>query len=387
MSSSSFPALAPGIESRTLTINDLEMHILEATPEHTNSADNSKPPLIILLHGFPELAYSWRKVIRPLADAGYHVVAPDQRGYGRTVAHGASLPFKYSDDLTPFRVTNFVNDIVTLVHTLGYSSAAVVGHDFGSHIAAWCALIRPDMFPSVVMMASPFTGPPAPQLPNTPAAGVDWSKVAAGLAALDPPRKHYMLYYSTPEANADMTAPPNGLHAFLRAFYHAKSADGAHDTPHPLSLSEMGTLPHYYVMGLHETMPAAVHSADEPSASAWLTDAELGVYVAEYARTGFQGGLSAGCRTTTSGGSAAADRALFAGKRITVPAMYLAGTQDWGTYQFPGAADAMRRRACTRMDDEDFVLIDGAGHWVQQEQGAAVVKELLRFFKKCESAK
>src|SRR5258708_14191900 len=124
-------------------------------------------PCVLLLHGFAELAYSWRKVMLPLAAAGFHVVAPDQRGYGRTTGWDAD----YDGDLAPFRVLNLVRDALGLVAALGHRSvAAVVGHDFGSPVAAWCALVRPDVFRSVALMSAPFAGPPPLQIaaPPTP---------------------------------------------------------------------------------------------------------------------------------------------------------------------------------------------------------------------------
>src|SRR5882672_7328202 len=144
--------LLDGIRSRFVNdINGLNMHVLEAGFEVSNR------PCVLMLHGFPELAYSWRKVMPPLADAGYHVVAPDQRGYGRTTGWSAN----YDDDLRPFRLLNAVRDAVGLVAALGHRSAAsVVGHDFGASIAAWCALVRPDVFRSVALMSAPFAGPP-----------------------------------------------------------------------------------------------------------------------------------------------------------------------------------------------------------------------------------
>src|ERR1700751_2682956 len=132
-------------------INGLTMHVLEAGFETRGR------PCLLLLHGFPELAYSWRKVMPALAAAGYHVIAPDQRGYGRTTGWDAS----YDGDLNSFRLLNLVRDALGLVSAFGYRSvASVVGHDFGSSVAAWCALVRPDVFRSVVLISAPFAGPP-----------------------------------------------------------------------------------------------------------------------------------------------------------------------------------------------------------------------------------
>jgi pimeloyl-ACP methyl ester carboxylesterase len=130
--------LPAGVRARFVAgVNGLRMHVLEA-----GSAVPGRPCLL-LLHGFPELAYSWRKVMPALGAAGFHVIAPDQRGYGRTTGWSAS----YDDDLRPFRLLNAVRDAFGLVAALGYRSvASVVGHDFGASIAAWCALVRPDVF-------------------------------------------------------------------------------------------------------------------------------------------------------------------------------------------------------------------------------------------------
>ena len=147
------PATLPtGMRARFVPeINGLRMHVLEAGFEAAGR------PLVLLLHGFPEIAYSWRKVMLPLAEAGFHVVAPDQRGYGRTTGWDAD----FDGDLAGFRLLNAVRDALGLVAALGYRSvAAVVGHDFGASVAAWCAVVRPDVFRSVALMSAPFAGPP-----------------------------------------------------------------------------------------------------------------------------------------------------------------------------------------------------------------------------------
>ncbi|KAG6856936.1 hypothetical protein H0H87_011922 [Tephrocybe sp. NHM501043] len=384
-STTAYPGLSSKIKSRSLPVNDLDVHILEVQPESVPH-DGHQHPLLILLHGFPELAYSWRKVIVPLSAAGYHVVAPDQRGYGYTKRHDNREDhdrFTYFDDLAPFRMLNLANDIVSLVYALGYTSvAAIIGHDYGSAVAGHCALIRPDMFKSVVLMSAPYTGAPAPSAPLSSLVKV----LSEGLSSLLPPRKHYAVYYSTPEANEEMTHPPNGLHRFLRAYYHAKSGDCAHGTPHllpGLSVEAFGQLPLYYVMNLDETMPQTV-SRDMPStaevaSNSWLMEAELSVYAAVYAKTGFQGGLNQyRCATDVKWSE---DLRVFQGKQIEVPAMFLSGSKDWGVYQIPGAAERMQKETCLQMKDENFVLVEGAGHWVQQEHPNEVVKHLLRFLK------
>jgi pimeloyl-ACP methyl ester carboxylesterase len=370
--------LPPGIRSRFVgDINGLRMHVLEA------GFETHGRPGVLLLHGFPELAFSWRKVMPALAEAGYHVIAPDQRGYGRTTGWDGD----YDGDLASFRLTNLVRDALGLVSAFGYASVdAVVGHDFGSSVAAWCALLRPDVFRSVALMSAPFAGPP--QLPfdtaDQPPQPKREDPVHRELAALPRPRKHYQWYYSTREANADMQRAPHGVHDFLRAYYHHKSADWKDNKPYPLkswSAGELAKLPTYYVMDLAknmaETVAKAMPGAAVIAANQWLSDRELSFYSAEYQRTGFQGGLQ-WYRCGTSG-EFTAELQIWSGRTIDVPSCFIAGKQDWGIYQRPGVYEAMQQSACTRMLGAH--LIEGAGHWVQQEQPAEVSRLLLQFLK------
>ena len=371
--------LPPGIRSHLVENNNgLNMHLLEAGYEAKDR------PRILLLHGFPELAYSWRKIMPQLASAGYHVIAPDQRGYGRTTGWDGD----YDGDLGSFSIPNLVRDIVGLLSAMGYRSVdAVFGHDAGSYIAAWCALIRPDMFRSVAMMSAPFAG--APALPfdtagrnNEPEAQVP--DIHEEMARLDPPRKHYQWYYSTREANDDMRHCAQGIHDFIRAYYHHKSADWKQNKPFPLqswSAGELARMPTYYIMRLDknmaETAAEEMPSSEEIAACTWLPDDELRVYSTEYGRNGFQGGLQ-WYRSNTSGLSAA-ELKLFSGRTIDVPSCFIAGKSDWGIYQKPGSIDAMQNSACTNM--RGCHLIEGAGHWVQQEQPEQVSKLLLDFLR------
>ena len=362
-------------------INGLRVHMLEAGYETKGR------PCVLLLHGFPELSFSWRKVMPALAEAGYHVIAPDQRGYGRTTGWDAD----YDGDLASFRLLNLVRDALGLVSAFGYRTVeAVVGHDFGSSVAAWCALVRPDVFKSVALMSAPFAGPPP--LPFNTAEAPPKVKqddpVHRDLAALPRPRKHYQWYYSTREANADMHRARQGVHDFLRAYYHHKSADWKDNKPYPLkswSAGELAKLPTYYVMDLAkdmaETVAQEMPDAAAIAANTWLPDSELAFYSAEYARTGFQGGLQ-WYRCGTSG-AFNADLETFSGRSIDVPSCFISGQQDWGTYQRPGVFESMQSTACTNMIG--CHLVDGAGHWVQQEQPGQVSRLLIAFLREAVS--
>lgn len=362
--------LPAGIRARFVDgVNGLRVHLLEAgQPDH---------PCVLLLHGFPELAYSWRKVMPGLASAGYYVIAPDQRGYGRTTGWDPN----YDGDLASFRLMNLVRDINGLLAALGHTSVkAVVGHDFGASVAAWCALLRPDIYRSVTLMSAPFSGPPA--LPPSGASRErNTSDIHQALAALDRPRKHYQWYYSTREANADMTRSRHGMHAFLRAYYHHKSADWAGNQPFRLAgatASELARMPTYYIMDLAADMPRTV-AMEMPSPAAiatcqWLPDHELAVYSGEYERTGFQGGLQwYRCRTQ---GVGSGELQVFNGQTIGIPSMFISGSHDWGVYQTAGAVERMQS-VCTQI--QGVHLLGGAGHWVQQENPSEVLSLLLRF--------
>lgn len=373
--------LPDGIRARFITNNNgLDVHLLEA------GEDAPGRPTLLLLHGFPELAYSWRKIMPAFAAAGYHVIAPDQRGYGRTTGWNDD----YDGELTPFRILNLVRDQLGLLSALGKTSVnAVVGHDFGSPVAATCALFRPDVFRACVLMSAPFGGPPAWPFATSATQGTAVSASAladpgmgAAFAELDPPRKHYQWYYSTRPANSDMMNAPEGLQAFLRAYYHMKSADWAPNQPYPLEAwraDVMAVLPRYYVMDADRTMPESVAPAmpsdDEISACTWLPDNELAIYTQEYARTGFQGGLQ--WYRCATGGLFGDDLKTMSGRSIDVPSAFISGKSDWGTYQKPGDFEAMQATACSDMRAVHLVV--GAGHWVQQEQPAQTTKLVLDF--------
>jgi pimeloyl-ACP methyl ester carboxylesterase len=369
--------LPAGVHARFIEdVNGLRMHVLEA-------GAGAGRPLMLLLHGFPELAYSWRKVMAPLADAGFHVVAPDLRGYGRTTGWSDA----YDQDLRPFSMLALARDVVTLVRALGAEHVStLVGHDFGSPLAAWCTLVRPDLFRSVVLMSAPFAG--APALIGGAAAEAAFvaanAKIADDLARLPRPRKHYHWYYAARAANADMQFAPGGVHDFLRAYFHMKSADWVENKPFKLggwTAQELAKLPTYYVMdasrNMAETVAPHMPAPAEIDTCRWMSETEMAVYGGEYARTGFQGGLN--WYRTRFDTQLTAELSLFAARTIDVPSLFIAGAQDWGIYQAPGAIQRMQGEVCTHMDAVH--LIEGAGHWVMQEQPVRVA-DLLRTFAK-----
>jgi pimeloyl-ACP methyl ester carboxylesterase len=365
-----------GIRSRMVAgVNGITMHALEAGFETPNR------PAVLLVHGFPELAYSWRHVMLPLATAGFHVIAPDQRGYGRSGGTGV----KFDDDLTPFSTLNRVRDMMSLINALGHRSVSLVaGHDFGSPVAGWCALTRPDVFRSVVMMSAPFGGTaplPFNTANETPTPAAPQPNLDVELGKLTPPRKHYQTYYTTRDANENMWHPPQGVHDFLRAYYHMKSADWTANKPSPLAnntAAEMAKLPRYYVMdankGMAEQVATEMPSPAQIAQCKWLNDEELRVYSSEYGRNGFQGGLQS--YRVGRVPRLSAELQLFAGRTVDVPSLFLSGKSDWGVYQRAGSLDGMKR-ACTKF--EGVELVDGAGHWVQQERASQVADRLVAF--------
>jgi pimeloyl-ACP methyl ester carboxylesterase len=363
----------------------LKFHFLEAG----YAPDRSKP-LLLLLHGYPELSFSWRKIIPSLSEAGYYVVAPDQRGYGRTTGWDTSS-FEETD-LSQFGMVNLVSDMIVFVSALGYENVrCVIGHDFGAMVASMCALMRPDVFGAVVTMSHPFKA--LPKIPFNTAhdsksesgegGGLTGTDIGSDLSKLDEPRKHYKWDNSTALAADEWLHPPQGLKQFLRGYIHVKSADYEANDPKPLrewSAQELSKMPFYYIMPKSSTMPDTIFfmMKDEVATKTtrWLSVADLDVYVQEWGRTGFQGGLN-WYRAQTDP-EKAKDVLLFAGRKIEVPSMFISGKQDWGNYQQPGALEGIDK-ACS--DSRGIRFIEGAGHWPQQEQPERVVEELLGFLK------
>ena len=370
--------LPAGIRSRRIdTHNQVILHLLEA------GFESPARPCVVLLHGFPELAYTWRNQMLPLAQAGFHVIAPDARGYGLSASH----PVAYDDSLVPYSMFNRVSDVLGLVRALGHEKVSmVVGHDWGGPTAQWCARLRPDVFRSVVSISTPFFRAPTLPLGTVPdPKSVDpEDDIDRQLAALARPRKHYATYSASREANEDMWHAPQGIHALLREQFYFKSADWEGNKPFPLkswAASELEKMPTYYIMDLHkgmaETMAEHQPSARYTAACRWMTEADLDVYATQFERTGFQGGLN--YYRVDADETLWSEQHSFAGKTIDVPACYIGGAREWGVYQSPGAFQAMTQ-ACTRLQGK--FLVPDAGHSVVEEKPDRVNEILIEFLQR-----
>lgn len=237
-------------------------------------------------------------------------------------------------------------------------------------------------------MSHPFDG--TPSLPfntisNPPSPPQKKEDVHEALASLPQPRKHNKWYNSTAPAASDMENPKGELFSFLRGYFYLKSADWKANSPKPLKAgdaTELAKLPYYYTMPLNSTMREAVKismAGEDPAevekqCARWLDNKDLEIYVQEFSRTGFQGGLN-WYRVSTDPKSMT-DVELFAGRKIDVPSLFISGQEDWGTYREPGAIEKMGE-VCSQF--KGVQLVERAGHWVQQEQPKKVIELVSNF--------
>ncbi len=299
-----------------------------------HAVEQGDGPLVLLVHGFPESWYSWRHQLPALAGAGYRAVALDVRGYGRS-----SRPA----DPAAYRMRELVADNLALVRALGEETAVVVGHDWGSNIAAASALLHPEVFRAVGLLSVPYAPPGGPRP----------SEVFAGMGG---PEEFYVPYFQRP-GRAEAEIEPD-VRGWLAGFFAALSADtmpGADaPDPHFVSRADGGTL--------RERFPRGVR----PS---WLSEADLDVYAGEFERTGLTGALNR-YRNMDRDWAELAD---LNGRPLEQPALFVGGTRDASTTWMAEAIDAFPRTLPGLVASH---LLADCGHWVQQERPAEV-NELL----------
>jgi|SRR5882724_7345801 len=314
------------VQHRSLNVNGIQMHIME----------QGAGPLAICCHGWPELGYSWRHQIGALAAAGYRVVVPDMRGFGKTDA---------PQDIAQYTILHMVGDIVALVGALEQKQAVIIGHDWGAPVAWSCAMMRPDVFPKVIAMS-------VPHRPRGP---------AAPIAILRKQGLHnfYWCYFQTPGvAEAEFE---RDVGVTMRKLIYGISGDAPIDRDNPLMVPEgQGFIDRLRVP---ETLPA------------WTTEADVEVFVGEYQRTGFRGGLN-WYRNIDRNWELTAP---WQDARVEQPALFIAGTRDPVIAGKRGAAaiEAMQKA----VPNVQKVLIERAGHWIQQERPAEVNAAMLSFLR------
>ena len=318
------------IRHRQIQVGDLSMHVAEA----------GQGPLVLLCHGFPECWYSWRHQLRALAAAGYRAVAPDMRGYGQT---GTPAPVE------AYSMLHLVGDMTGLVAALGEKRAVIVGHDWGSLVAWNAALLRPDKFHAVVGMSVPFL----PRLPVKPTAMM---KAMAGDRFL------YILYFQEPgKAEAELDARAREM---MRGMLFTVSGD--------VDLAQFKKM-----MELPKTAGFLDGLTQPEKLPAWLTEEDFEVYASTFERTGFRGGLNWYRNFDRNWELLAA----FADRRITVPALFIGGLRDAVVTgpELAGESPAVQMLGSFCDDLRGKVLIEGAGHWNQQEAPEATNAALLEF--------
>ncbi len=311
------------ITHRTIDTNGIKMHIAEA----------GQGPLVLLLHGFPELWYSWRHQLPALDDAGYHAVAPDLRGYGRTDAPA---------DIESYNMLNMTADVVGILDGLGESEAVVVGHDWGSPIAFDCALLYPHRFTAVAALSVPYVRrPPLPPIQL--------------LKQMFANKFFYMLYFQEPGvAEAELEAD---VHRSLRTFLFSASGEVQTDTALPPKPKDATFL---------EGMP------EPKQLPSWLSEADLDYYTHEFERTGFRGGLNRYRNMDRDW----EQLSQLADAKVKQPALFIAGDGD-GVLTFTGV-DGMKADVPNL---RKVVMLPGCGHWTQQERPAEVNAALIQFLR------
>jgi pimeloyl-ACP methyl ester carboxylesterase len=317
------------IDHRLIETNGIRTHIAEA----------GTGPLVLLCHGFPESWYSWRHQIEALAAAGYHAVAPDMRGYGQTDCPEAS---------DAYTLLHLVGDMVGVLDAVGSEVAVIVGHDWGAPVAWHAALLRPDRFRAVIGLSVPFRPrgkvQPTTVMPRTEQA------------------VFYQLYFQTPGvAEADLEAD---VRASMRDVLLRLSAD----VP-PVPGSEG-----FSMVSLAGGLWARMSDHQSRALPTWLSEADLDFYVGEFSRTGFRGGLNWYRNIDRNW----ALLSPFAGSKVAVPALYLAGDRDV-VLSFLGVRELVTNLKVYVPELRQTIILPGCGHWTQQERHEAVNAAMLSF--------
>jgi len=331
-------------EAQTMTEMNVTHHTIEANGISIHYVSQGEGPLVVFCHGWPESWYSWRHQIPAIADAGYQAVALSMRGYGQSSA---------PQDINAYSINHLIGDVVAVVNSIGVDSAVVVGHDWGAPVAWYSALMRPDMFSAVAGLSVPYN-PPSGALPD----GIDVNMVMAQAAGEG--RDYYRLFFQEPgRAEADLEA---NIERTMVGVLYTISGDAVADGH--LEAGWGGYFPAGQSMSEQLIVPD-----DLPS---WLSQQDLDFYVAEITRTGFRGGLN----WYRNINSIPASLAPWVGSTIKQPSFYMGGSTDVIAGNSP---DALELTKASLPDLRHFEILDGAGHWLQQERPDQVNTALVSF--------
>jgi pimeloyl-ACP methyl ester carboxylesterase len=296
-----------------------------------------------MCHGFPESWYSWRHQLQALAEAGYHAVAPDMRGYGDT---------DKPDEIERYTIFHLVGDVVALAQALSPEKAVIVGHDWGAPVAWHAALFRPDRFRGVIGLSVPFR----PRGSTRPTSAMPETETSV----------FYQLYFQKPGvAEAELERDPR---ASIRRSLYSASGD-------PPRRSELWTDDRAPGM-IPRSGGFLARSIDPERLPSWLTEADVDFYAGEFARVGFRGGLN-WYRNIDRNWELMAP---FAGMRVAIPALYVAGDRDL-VVKFKGAGQLIQNLAQFVPELRRTIMLEGCGHWTQQERTAEVNAAMIGFLK------
>jgi pimeloyl-ACP methyl ester carboxylesterase len=319
------------ISHRFVEANGIRIHI----------AEQGTGPLVLLCHGFPESWHSWRHQIPALAEAGFHAVAPDMRGYGQTDRPEA---------IDQYTLLHLVGDMVGLLDALGAESAVIAGHDWGAPVAWHSALLRPDRFRAVIGLSVPYR-PRGSTRPTTVMPRTDDAVF-------------YQLYFQEPGvAEAELERDPR---ASIRRILYSGSGDVPRSAPTISNPDSVGMVP--------RRGGFLSRTRDPETLPAWLTEADIDFYAEEFKRAGFRGGLNWYRNIDRSWELLAP----FAGARVTVPALYVAGDRDLVVH-FRGMDQLLPNLTRFVPNLRKTIMLPGCGHWTQQERPAEVNAAMLEF--------
>jgi pimeloyl-ACP methyl ester carboxylesterase len=322
------------LQDTTISRRDM----IETNGIRLHTAEQGEGPLVILCHGFPECWYSWRHQLGALAKAGYHAVAPDLRGYGRS---------DRPEDVEKYTILHDIGDVLGLIDALGEKQAVIAGHDIGATIAWQSAVLRPDRVRGVIAMSPPFR----------PRAFGSSATAPTALMAHNEDSLFYQLFLQTPEAEAGLG---RDLRRTFRSQFYTLSGDKPPSAP--------GGLP----AGMVPRKGAVL--VDPPSLPPWITDADINVYVEAFAQSGWHGPLAWWSNIDRGWELLAA----LDGATVTVPALYIAGERDMIVAAF---RQAIARQSAFVPKLRPAMLLSGCGHWTQQERPTDVSAAMIGFIR------